>query len=92
MWCGTQTQRDLRQLVHPVTAGAAGTQGGFEALVEPLHYPVALRVVGGGGDVDDPQQVADSTPDSGSELGAAVRCEDCWHAKALEEGLRAVGG
>jgi len=35
-------------------------------------------------------------PDGGSELGAPVRCEDCWHAKAgdpaLEEVLRAVGG
>ncbi|MFO0004093.1 MAG: hypothetical protein ACK559_23475, partial [bacterium] len=47
-------------------------QSGLQLPVRPFHHPVELRVVGGGLQVLDPQQLGEACPQVGGKLAALV--------------------
>ena len=50
--------------------------------MQPLHYPIGLRVEGPGGDVPHPILATPICPRSRGELGSPVRSDVGGHAKA----------
>ena len=59
-------------MLWPVRLGPSRLEALLQVPVDPLHHPIALGVVGGGGDVFHPQLLAGGGPDGEGEL--APRC------------------
>jgi len=60
------------QVLWPINLGSPSFQPFLQVAVDPFHHAVALGVVGGVGDVLDPQPLAGGGPDAGCELAATV--------------------
>jgi hypothetical protein len=75
-------------MIHPVCRGAAGPKRVLEVAVEAFHHPVGLWVVNCHLSVLDVEQAAQSSPQGGGELGASVRCDDCWDSESAHPTLK----
>ncbi len=59
-------------MLRPVGRGSPRLQPLLQVSVDPLHHPIALGVVGGGGDVLHSQLLAGGGPDGGGELAPSI--------------------
>jgi len=89
-----EPKEDQGQLIIPVSASTAGSEGVLQSPVHPLDHPVGLGVKCGRHDVVNPQGLAQGGPDRRRELGTSVRGEGSWNSKTTdpvaEKGVEAL--
>ena len=80
-WSGAENEENPGEMMVPVSCSAAGTEGGFEMVVEAFHQTVGLGLIGRGGLVRDVEVRAEGDPQVRSELRTTVRGDSIWHTE-----------
>ena len=81
---GTETEKDPREVVIPVSSSAAAAESSLKAAVETFHEAISLRMIGCGGLMSDIEAGTKGGPKSRCELGASVRGDSIRNPKTRD--------
>ena len=83
-WGGTETEKDPREVVIPVSSSTAAAESSLKAAVETFHEAISLRMIGCGRLMSDIESGTKRGPKSRCELGAPVRGDSIRNPKTRD--------
>ena len=83
-WSGTETEKDPREVMIPVSSSTAAAESSLKAAVETFHEAISLRMIGCGRLMSDIESGTKRGPKSRCELGAPVRGDSIRNPKTRD--------
>ena len=81
---GTETEKNPREVVIPVSSSTAASKSSLKAAVETFHEAISLRMIGCGRLMSDIEAGTKRGPKSRCELGAPVRGDSIRNPKTRD--------
>ena len=81
---GTETEKNPREVVIPVSSSTAAAESSLKAAVETFHEAISLRMIGCGRLMSDIESGTKRGPKSRCELGAPVRGDSIRNPKTRD--------